>query len=172
MPKIRRFSQAVRFLRVTRLLLWTIWVIYRERRRVLRAHEKGNSEVEPNIDVLINVLVAFRQTALELGVLMIKLGQFLSSRADLLPEKALAVLASLQDEVPAEPFSHVVSVIETELGQPVELIFSALESQAKRRLPLRLDRSIRACSPPQGRRWLSKCNGKTSINLCAWISAR
>src|SRR5437588_2007695 len=130
MPKIRRFSQAVRFLRVTRLLLWTIWVIYRERRRVLRAHEKGNSEVEPNIDVLIKVLLAFRQTALQLGVLMIKLGQFLSSRADLLPEKALAVLASLQDEVPAEPFSHVVSVIETELGQPVEHMFSTLERKA------------------------------------------
>src|SRR5256714_5748452 len=130
MPKIRRFSQAVRFLRVTRLLLWTIWLIYRERCRVLRAHEKGNSEVEPNIDVLINVLVAFRQTALELGVLMIKLGQFLSSRADLLPEQALAVLTSLQDEVPAEPFSHVVSVIEEELGKPIDQIFSYVESKA------------------------------------------
>jgi len=130
MPKIRRFSQAVRFLRVTRLLLWTVWVMYRERRRVLRAHEKGHPEVEPNSDVLIKVLVAFRQTALELGVLMIKLGQFLSSRADLLPEKALAVLASLQDEVPAEPFSHVVFIIETELGKPVEDIFSTLERQA------------------------------------------
>src|SRR6266550_2667038 len=129
-PKLQRFSQALRFLRVTRLLLWTVWVMYRERRRVLRAHEKGNYEVEPNTDVLINVLLAFRQTALELGVLMIKLGQFLSSRADLLPEKALAVLASLQDEVPAEPFSHVVSVIEAELGQPVEHLFSALERQA------------------------------------------
>src|SRR5436305_1493466 len=129
-PKINRFSQAVRFFRVTRLLLWTIWVIYRERRRVIRAHEKGNYEVEPNIEVLIKVLVAFRQTALRLGGLMIKLGQFLSSRAELLPEQALAVLASLQDEVPAEPFSHVEAVIEAELGQPVELIFSALESQA------------------------------------------
>src|SRR5205807_5352938 len=89
-----------------------------------------NAEVEPNSDVLINVLLAFRQTALELGVLMIKLGQFLSSRADLLPEKALAVLASLQEEVPAEPFSHVVSVIEAELGQPVEDIFRTLERQA------------------------------------------
>src|SRR5437763_12499395 len=130
MPKIRRFSQAVRFLRVTRLLLWTIWVIYRERRRVLRAHEKGNYEVEPNIDVLIKVLVAFRQTALQLGVLMIKLGQFLSSRADLLPERALAVLASLQDEVPPEPFGHIVAVLESELGKPVEQIFSVLEQKA------------------------------------------
>src|SRR5436305_10889099 len=129
-PKINRFSQVVRFFRVSRLLLWTIWVIYRERRRVIRAHEKGNYEVQPNIEVLIKVLVAFRQTALKLGVLMIKLGQFLSSRADLLPEQALRVLASLQDEVPAEPFIHVESVIEAELGQPVELIFSAVESQA------------------------------------------
>src|SRR6266516_4263424 len=128
--RINRFSQIVRFLRVSRLLLWTIWVIYRERRRVIRAHEKGNYEVQPNIEVLIKVLVAFRQTAIKLGVLMIKLGQFLSSRADLLPEQALAVLTSLQDEVPAEPFSHVVSVIEEELGKPIDQIFSYVESKA------------------------------------------
>ena len=129
-PRIPRFSQAVRSFRVIRLLLWTIWVIYRERRRVIRAHEKGNYAVQPNIEVLIKVLVAFRQTAIQLGVLMIKLGQFLSSRADLLPEQALAVLASLQDEVPAEPFSHVVSVIEAELGNPVEHTFRVLEPTA------------------------------------------
>ncbi len=128
--KISRFSQAMRSFRVSRLLLWTIWVIYRERRRVIRAHEKGNYEVQPNMEVLIKVLVAFRQTAIQLGGLMIKLGQFLSSRADLLPEEALAVLASLQDEVPAEPFSHVVSVIEDELGKPIEHIFSYVEPKA------------------------------------------
>lgn len=129
-PRINRFSQIVRFLRVSRLLLWTIWVIYRERRRVIRARERGNYEVRPNVEVLIRVLVAFRKTAVKLGVLMIKLGQFLSSRADLLPEQALAVLSSLQDEVPPEPFSHVVSVIEAELGKPVEQIFRVLERKA------------------------------------------
>src|SRR5438876_12297547 len=129
-PRINRFSQIVRFLRVSRLLFWTIWVIYRERRRVIRAHERGNYDVQPNVEVLVEVLVAFRQTAIKLGVLMIKLGQFLSSRADLLPEQALAVLASLQDEVPAEPFSHIVNVIEAELGKPVEQIFSVLERKA------------------------------------------
>jgi len=128
--RINRFSQIVRFLRVSRLLLWTIWVIYRERRRVIRARERGNYEVQPNVEVLIQVLVAFRRTAVKLGVLMIKLGQFLSSRADLLPERALEVLSALQDEVPPAPFSHVVSVIETELGKPVEQIFSVLERKA------------------------------------------
>ncbi len=120
----------MRFLRVSRLLLWTLWVIYRERRRVIRAHERGNYNVQPNVEVLVKVLVAFRQTAIKLGVLLIKLGQFLSARADLLPERALSVLASLQDEVPPESFEHVVSVIESELGRPVEQIFSVLERKA------------------------------------------
>ncbi len=126
-PRINRLTQIVRFFRVSRLLLWTIWVIYRERRRVVRARSRGNYEVQPNIEVLIHVLEAFRKAAIELGVLMIKLGQFFSSRADLLPEQALNVLADLQDEVPPAPFEHVVSVIEDEFGRPVEEIFSVLE---------------------------------------------
>src|ERR1700730_1486211 len=128
--RINRFSQIVRFVRVARLLLWTIWVIYRERRRVLRAREQGDSDVQPDVELLIDVLLAFRQTAVQLGVLMIKLGQFLSSRADLLPQRALDVLSSLQDAVPPAPFSHVVSVIESELHQPVSALFSSFDPEA------------------------------------------
>jgi predicted unusual protein kinase regulating ubiquinone biosynthesis (AarF/ABC1/UbiB family) len=128
--RVNRFSQMLRFFRVARLLLWTLWVIYRERKRVIRAHERGNNDVQPNVEVLVKVLVAFRQTAIKLGVLMIKLGQFLSARADLLPEQALAALSALQDEVPPEPFSHVVAIIETETGKSVDQIFSVLETRA------------------------------------------
>jgi predicted unusual protein kinase regulating ubiquinone biosynthesis (AarF/ABC1/UbiB family) len=127
---VNRFTQAIRFVRVSRLLLWTIWVIYRERRRVLRARERGDVEAQPDIELLIDVLVAFRKTAIELGVLMIKLGQFLSSRADLLPQRALDVLSSLQDEVPPAPFNHVVSVIESELHRPVAELFASLDTDA------------------------------------------
>lgn len=130
LPRINRFAQAMRFLRVAHLLLWTLWVIYRERSRVIRAHQRGDHAAQPNVEVLIKVLVAFRQTAIKLGVLMIKLGQFLSARADLLPEKALEVLTSLQDEVPPEPFNHVVRVIEAELGKPVNQVFSSLSPTA------------------------------------------
>ena len=127
LPRISRWQQWWRAWCVFRVLIWTIWVIYRERRRVIRARERGNYEVQPNIEVLIRVLVAFRVAAIKLGVLMIKLGQFLSSRADLLPDEAILVLASLQDEVPPAPFEHVVSVIESETGKRVEEIFSVLE---------------------------------------------
>src|SRR6266699_1033441 len=107
-----------------------MWVIYREHRRVVRAGARADSTVQINSDVLIEVLIAFRETAVELGVLMIKLGQFLSSRVDLLPEKAIASLASLQDEVPPAPFDQVVDVIESELGKPVEDVFSLLERKS------------------------------------------
>src|SRR5579859_4702722 len=121
--RINRFSQMVRAWRISYLLLNTIWIIYRERQRVVKARERGNYDVHPNVEVLVRVLVNFRRTALQLGVLMIKLGQFLSSRADLLPEQALEVLSSLQDEVPPAPFEHVVYVIESELGKPVDKLF-------------------------------------------------
>ncbi|MBV8084377.1 MAG: AarF/ABC1/UbiB kinase family protein, partial [Chloroflexi bacterium] len=129
-PRVSRIAQGIRFLRVARLLLWTLWVIYRERRRVIRARESGDYSVQPNVEVLIQVLERFRDTALRLGVLLIKLGQFLSSRADLLPERALAVLSSLQDAVPPAPFSHVAGVIEQELGKPLGELFETIDEQA------------------------------------------
>ncbi len=125
--QINWFSQLIRFLEVSHLLLRMIWVIYCERRRVMQAHARGDYTVRPDSDVLIQVLIAFRESARRRGVLLIKLGQFLSSRVDLLPERAIAVLSSLQDEVPPASFDHVVQVIESELGKPVEEIFSILE---------------------------------------------
>jgi hypothetical protein len=48
----------MRFLRVSRLLLWTTWVIYRERHRVVHARACGNYAVRPDSDVLIEVKLA------------------------------------------------------------------------------------------------------------------
>lgn len=47
---------------------------------------------------------------------MIKLGQFVSTRVDVLPEAVIRELASLQDEVPTIDFDRIRSVIERELG--------------------------------------------------------
>jgi len=44
-----------------------------------------------------------------------------------LPDEAILVLASLQDEVPPAPFEHVVGIIESETGKRVEDIYSVLE---------------------------------------------
>ncbi|MDW0185673.1 MAG: AarF/ABC1/UbiB kinase family protein [Nitrososphaeraceae archaeon] len=56
------------------------------------------------------------KTFIDLGPSYIKLGQWLSSRADLLPQPYLDVLESLQDDVLPEPFSEVRPILEKELG--------------------------------------------------------
>ena len=121
-----RTLQLWRFYRVSRLLFVTIWLLTRERRRVVRARARGQ-DVYPNIDILRRALRAFRVTAIEMGGLLIKLGQFLSARADLLPTEALAELSQLQDEVPSECFSDIKRIIERELGAPVGDIFREID---------------------------------------------
>lgn len=58
----------------------------------------------------------FRYFAIDMGGVMIKAGQFASTRADALPEEVIAELVSLQDEVPTIPFERIRQVILRELG--------------------------------------------------------
>lgn len=55
-------------------------------------------------------------TFVYLGPVYIKLGQWLSSRADILPQPYMEELAKLQDEVPAAPFEKTRGVIESSVG--------------------------------------------------------
>lgn len=59
----------------------------------------------------------------ELGTTFIKLGQILSTRADLLPPDYLAELSKLQDSAPSVPFTAIREAIQKELGQHLEQIF-------------------------------------------------
>jgi len=61
----------------------------------------------------------FRALALHMGGVMIKVGQFLSSRLDVLPPEITETLADLQDEVPAESFEDIRQLAEQELGAPL-----------------------------------------------------
>ncbi|HLH74852.1 MAG TPA: AarF/ABC1/UbiB kinase family protein [Chloroflexota bacterium] len=61
----------------------------------------------------------------ELGTTFIKLGQILSTRADLLPPEYQQELAKLQDSAPPVPFEEVEQVVVAELGQPLDRLFQA-----------------------------------------------
>ncbi|QYF90421.1 AarF/ABC1/UbiB kinase family protein [Arthrobacter sp. PAMC25284] len=69
----------------------------------------------------------FRVLAVDLGGLMIKVGQFLSSRLDVLPPEITAELEGLQDEVPPVPFSAIRTLAEAELGAPLDQVFASVE---------------------------------------------
>ena len=66
----------------------------------------------------------FHVLAVELGGLMIKVGQFMSSRLDVLPPEITKELEGLQDEVPAVPFAGIRAAAEAELGMPLEQAYA------------------------------------------------
>jgi|CXWL01.1.fsa_nt_gi predicted unusual protein kinase regulating ubiquinone biosynthesis (AarF/ABC1/UbiB family) len=71
----------------------------------------------------------YRELAVDLGGVLIKLGQFLSTRVDLLPVEITGVLAGLQDEVPPAPFPAIVAGLEADFGRPREDVFSELDPE-------------------------------------------
>lgn len=69
----------------------------------------------------------FRALAIRLGGLMIKVGQFLSSRLDILPAEITRELAGLQDEVPPVDFVLLRAHAEAELGGAFETHFASID---------------------------------------------
>ena len=71
----------------------------------------------------------FHNLAADLGGLMVKVGQFLSSRLDVLPEEITNELKGLQDEVAPEPFEAIIESIEREIGMPASVAFAAISPE-------------------------------------------
>jgi predicted unusual protein kinase regulating ubiquinone biosynthesis (AarF/ABC1/UbiB family) len=69
----------------------------------------------------------FYGLATELGGLMIKVGQFLSTRLDVLPPEVTRELEGLQDEVEQEDFAAIRALAESELGATLEQAYSAFD---------------------------------------------
>ncbi len=103
---------------ITRFILWELvarriglrrWVARTREMRLRREAER------------------FRTLAIRMGGVMIKVGQFLSSRLDVLPREVTDVLTDLQDEVPCEDFEDIRRLAEAELGAPLESLFDRVD---------------------------------------------
>jgi predicted unusual protein kinase regulating ubiquinone biosynthesis (AarF/ABC1/UbiB family) len=76
---------------------------------------------------LRNIAVRFRALAIRLGGVMIKVGQFLSARLDVLPPEITDELSGLQDEVPPVEFEPIRLQAELELGFAIGKVFATFE---------------------------------------------
>jgi predicted unusual protein kinase regulating ubiquinone biosynthesis (AarF/ABC1/UbiB family) len=88
---------------IARFILWEIILRYLGLRGWIRRTRKERFRREA---------VRFRALAVRMGGVMIKVGQFLSSRLDVLPPEVTDELANLQDEVPAEDFEDIRALAE------------------------------------------------------------
>lgn len=71
----------------------------------------------------------FRALAVDMGGVLIKVGQFLSIRVDILPVEIIRELADLQDEVPPANIEAVIALIEADFGRPINQVFAAFDPQ-------------------------------------------
>ena len=94
--------------------------------RKLWIKQDGNNVDEKrfrkNARKILNVCIS-------LGPVYIKFGQWLSSRADILPQPYLEELSKLQDSVPAVPFEKVKPIIEADIGK-IEEKFDDLDENS------------------------------------------
>ncbi len=102
-------------------LLPSILALRRDRKKWIH-QEKTEIDSEQFRKNARKVLNAF----ISLGPVYIKLGQWLSSRADILPQPYLEELAKLQDSVPPSPFDQIKPIIEKDLG-PINEKFDEID---------------------------------------------
>ncbi|CAM8961311.1 unnamed protein product [Rhodiola kirilowii] len=74
-----------------------------------RAHERNANRV-------LNLMI-------ELEGLWVKLGQYLSTRADVLPDAYITLLRQLQDSLPPRPLKEVYRTIQNEMGKAANELF-------------------------------------------------
>jgi predicted unusual protein kinase regulating ubiquinone biosynthesis (AarF/ABC1/UbiB family) len=114
-----------RFFRVISLFFHIFWSFYSLKFKALW-HADGWKERRRE-ELFVSEAQRFRNTAVELGGLLIKLGQFFSTRVDILPQSTTRELANLQDEVPPVAYQDICQVLESEFGRPLHEIYRNLD---------------------------------------------
>ena len=95
----------------------------------VRAAISGDPAAEPIEALHTQNAKRFYDLCIKHGGGLLKIGQLLSSRPDLLPKAWVAQLSALQDSAPAESWPRVRARIERELGGPLEQFFLSFEHE-------------------------------------------
>ncbi|WP_054967309.1 ABC1 kinase family protein [Alicyclobacillus ferrooxydans] len=103
----------------------------RDYRTIKRLRKKlsGSMLEEAEARVYARSGARVRRAALRLQGLIVKVGQFLSARADVLPLAFTRELTQLQDAVPGVAFRRIQSAVESELGAKLETVFSSFREE-------------------------------------------
>jgi predicted unusual protein kinase regulating ubiquinone biosynthesis (AarF/ABC1/UbiB family) len=107
--------------KVTIKLIPIIWALRKDRKSWINDNSQG---LNNNYDEFREHARRALRVFIELGPSYVKMGQWLSTRADMLPAPYLEELARLQDDVPPADFSKVKPIIESEIGK-IEEVFDS-----------------------------------------------
>ena len=122
MPIITRFFKDQRFRTIISMFLkfvFQLWWVNKKRRFL--TEDKFQKQIK---EIYRKQARMFAETASDLGGLLIKLGQFFSSRVDILPEEYTSELSTLQDAVRPVNTEEIIKRIEAEFGCPIAEVYT------------------------------------------------
>lgn len=122
MPVITKFFMDKRFRKIISMFLrfvFQLWWI--NKKKPFLTEEKYQKQIKA---IYRKQAKLFTETATDLGGLLIKLGQFFSSRVDVLPEEYTSELAKLQDSVRAVGTEEIIRRIEAEYCCPITEVYT------------------------------------------------
>ena len=122
MPIIIMFFKDKRFRKIISMFLKFVvqlWWVNKKKRFLTEENYQKQTKV-----IYRKQARVFTETATELGGLLIKLGQFFSSRVDVLPEEYTNELSKLQDAVKPVRTEEIIMRIEAEYGSPISEVYT------------------------------------------------
>ncbi|WP_052380453.1 ABC1 kinase family protein [Paenibacillus camerounensis] len=122
MSEFLRLMKDLRFRRTMRMIFkfaWAFWWLGKQKYFIPRRRLEAKTKA-----VYRKQATYFTKTAMDMGGLIIKLGQHVSAQADILPKEILDELSKLQDSVDPVDFSEIKLKVEHELSAPVNEIFA------------------------------------------------
>ena len=122
MPIITKFYKDKRFRKIIFMFLkfvFQLWWINKKKRFLSEANYQKQTKA-----IYRKQASVFTETATDLGGLLIKLGQFFSSRVDVLPEEYTSELSKLQDAVKPVRTKEIIQRIEAEYCCPITEVYT------------------------------------------------
>lgn len=123
---MKNFSLYRMFIIITMAVKFFLQVTFFRKRHRKRWTSRTNEKWEA---LLKRQAAEYRQTALRLEGLLIKLGQFLSTRADIMPQAFIEELEDLIDRVPSVPWEAAKAVMDKEWNKPYDSILDEISEE-------------------------------------------
>jgi len=114
------YSEFARSIDIWRTVLTFSWMVWIDGKKWSYVGGKNEAKVKKRTR---KRAVWLRESMLQLGPTFIKVGQLLSTRADILPAESVEELSKLQDKVPAFTATKAQQIIESDLGKPIAEMF-------------------------------------------------
>src|SRR5690606_34027229 len=93
------------------------------------ARSGGHFVLHPRRQPPKAMAVALRRSFVELGPAFIKFGQLVASSPGLFPEVLAEECRSLLDDVPPEPARRIRRIVERQLGEPIDALFTEFDDE-------------------------------------------